>query len=345
MSIGIVWTSYHYYLGEIARIISETGNSVTVYTYLESSEIFPHLEGIKFENISKLSSRELLDHISIGNHEVILVCGWHLKPFRYLAKNFHGRVVLFMDNPWKRTPKQILGILIFKLRWASYYDGVVLPGTPQKIFASHLGFKAYEIREGFFSFLRQKNFHQDIIHVQREFIFIGRLINLKGVEELAQAYGKYRSRVSEPWPLIVCGEGPLKYLLQNQPGVQMKGFLNKKELFSELSSPRVYISCSKGEHWGISIYEAAFYYHPLILSSDAGATTQYLRNGSNGISIRGRNVKDIEEAMFKFHNTGQSELSLYAKLSNELAMKHDSNFFVSQVLPFLMKGNKNNENQ
>ena len=112
---------------------------------------------------------------------------------------------------------------------------------------------------------------------------------------------------------------------------------------NELRVPRVFISCAKGEHWGISIYEAAFFYHPLILSRDAGATSEYLRDGCNGILISGRNVKDIEQAMLKFHALRDSELDLYAKLSNKLAKKHDSNYFVTEVLPFITRGKKTDE--
>jgi glycosyltransferase involved in cell wall biosynthesis len=122
----------------------------------------------------------------------------------------------------------------------------------------------------------------------------------------------------------------------------MKGFLSKKELLNELRSPRVFISCGHGEHWVISIYEAAFFCHPLILSLDAGAGSEYLRNGSNGIFIKGRDIDDIERAMIKFHNLQNSDLESYARVSSQLSKKHDSEFFVSEVIPFIMKdGNSN----
>lgn len=338
--IGIIWTSYHYYLGEIARIISEAGTCVTVYIYLDSPEKIPHIDGIDFKIVTNVSSTELLNQVSVDSHDVILVCGWHLKPFRNLAKKFNGRVVLFMDNPWKKSLKQILGILIFKVKWLKYYDAVVVPGSPQIHFAKYLGFQESNIQEGFFSFLSPQLSLPDQVNPRREFIFIGRLIGLKGVAELAKGYRNYRSHVSDPWPLIVCGQGPLRHLLEKEPGVQMRGFLNKNELFSELSSPRVFISCGEGEHWGISIYESAYFYHPLILSKDAGSASEYLLDGRNGISIRGRNVGDIAQAMLNFHNLQDSELETYAKASNELVKKHDSNFFKSEVLPFLIRGKK-----
>ena len=342
MSVGIIWTSYHYYLGEIASLFANSGVSVTMYMYLESAEEAPLIEGVEFRNIRNFSHSELLSEVLIGNHNTVLICGWHLKPFRHLARNFNGRVVLFMDNPWKTTLKQILGVLIFKLKWLSYYDGVVVPGYPQKRFAQYLGFKTKDIHDGFFSFLPARPLNEVVFVPRREFIFIGRLIELKGIAELSQAYVHYRSKVSDPWPLIICGDGPLRSSIENRPGIQMKGFLSKKELLNELRSPRVFISCGKGEHWGISIYEAAFFCHPLILSLDAGAGSEYLRNGSNGISIKGRDIDDIERAMIEFHNLQNSDLELYARASSQLSKKHDSGFFVSEVIPFIMKAGKLN---
>ncbi len=47
---------------------------------------------------------------------------------------------------------------------------------------------------------------------------------------MALAYEKYHAKVENPWPLIVCGVGPLESLLINKPGIEVKGFVQPSDL-------------------------------------------------------------------------------------------------------------------
>lgn len=334
-SVGIIWTTYHYYLGEIASLLADSQTRVTVYLYSKSSETPAPIQGVTFRFMSNTSFDALKEEIEKAHHKSVLICGWHIKLFRFLARNLNSKVFLFIDNPWRRTLRQLAGSLFFRIFWLRNYDGVIVPGVPQKKFAHFLGFKEERIQVGFFSFLNKSLTTGLSNNPTREFIFIGRLVAWKGILELAHAYAKYRSLVCNPWPLIVCGDGVLRGEIDNIEGLELKGFLQKEELFAELKKRRVFISCGLGEHWGISIYEATFFGHPLILSSNAGAATTYLIHGINGISINGRDSEDILDALLHFHEMNDSELDLYSINSARIASGHDSEYFKTKVIPFI----------
>ena len=335
-SVGIVWTTYHYYVGEIAYLISSPKVNVTVYLFHDSDERPVSRDGVEFKSVSNLPYSLLQKQLENANHDTVVICGWHIESFRKLAKELNTRIILFIDNPWRSTYRQILGSIFFRAFWLKRYDGVVVPGFPQKKFARFLGFKEKEIQTGFFSFLniRQRKY-LSLVPV-REFIFIGRLIDWKGIRELMMAHDRYRSLVANPWPLIICGDGILRSELENRVHVNFRGFLSRDQLFSELNKRRVFISCGIGEHWGISIYEAAFFGHPLILSNDAGATSAYLNDGINGVSIKGRDTEDILKALLLFHDFSDNQLINYSHESEKLASKHDNNYFESKVKKFIL---------
>lgn len=335
-SIGIVWTTYHYYLGEIAKLCSGSQVKVTVYLYFHSAEEPPPVKGVVFRNVFDMSSRSVIEEIKLANHDSVVICGWHIELFRSLAEQLSIRVLLFIDNPWRHSLRQIAGSIYFRIFWLKNYDGVIVPGEPQKKFARFLGFTDKKIQTGFFSFLDLSLVTNLTQAPRREFIFIGRLIDWKGILELASAYGEYRSLVQDPWPLIVCGDGLLRSEIENQVGINVKGFLSKEDLFYELQIKRVFISCGVGEHWGISIYESAFFGHPLIVSTDAGAASSYLKDGINGIAIKGRLPNDILNALLKFHAMSDKQLSIYSIESTSLASLHDSDFFRTKIIPYIL---------
>lgn len=334
-SIGLIWTTYHYYLGEIASLLAESQTSVTVYIYFESAEEPARFDGVTFKNMSNIPLELLKYEIQKADHDSVVICGWHINFFRVLARELNAKVFLFMDNPWRGTLRQYFGCLFFRLFWLRNYEGAVVPGILQKKFALHLGFKEYEVQMGFFSFLKVSVLTNSSKFPTREFIFIGRLISLKGILELAHAYTQYRLLVNNPWPLIICGEGVLLRNIEKIEGIQLKGFLSKESLFDELKRRRVFISCGIGEHWGISIYESAFFGHPLIVSADAGSASTYLKSGINGISIKGRNSEDILNSLMYFHGMTDSELESFSKASAKLARNHDTEYFKTKVIPFL----------
>ena len=70
----------------------------------------------------------------------------------------------------------------------------------------------------------------------RRLIFVGRFVETKCIDELVKAYFIYRTRVYDPWPLICCGGGTLKWRLENEEGVRLDGFIQPDDMPRALSS-------------------------------------------------------------------------------------------------------------
>jgi glycosyltransferase involved in cell wall biosynthesis len=111
------------------------------------------------------------------------------------------------------------------------------------------------------------------------FLFIGRLVSLKGVEELAGAYLAYREQVSKPWGLKVAGSGPLENLLRRIPGVDLLGFVQPTAVRELMRDARCFVLPSRWEPWGVVIHEAAAAGLPIIATYSCGATTMFVGTG------------------------------------------------------------------
>src|SRR5207253_11320494 len=113
------------------------------------------------------------------------------------------------------------------------YDVAFLPGERQAGFARRLGFADEDILWGLYTCD-----HPTFAAVRREragevpaaFVFVGRLVDTKGAGVLADAYRIYRQGADAPWPLIVCGTGPMAAQLATVEGVEMLGFAQPAEL-------------------------------------------------------------------------------------------------------------------
>ncbi|MEY3498686.1 MAG: hypothetical protein RL308_355, partial [Bacteroidota bacterium] len=141
----------------------------------------------------------------------------------------------------------------------------------------------------------------------RKFLFIGRLIEQKGVRILVEAYKKYRENVSNPWELCIAGKGALENLFHNQEGIFLKSFVQPNQLSDLFSESSCFVLPSLHENWGLVIHEAALAGLPIISSNNCGASTWFLRDGQNGCMID-TTVDSLTKAFISMHNKNILEL-------------------------------------
>ena len=115
-------------------------------------------------------------------YDLIYVCSWHVRGYRDIARSRKGKAIriLCMDNQWMGTARQYIGIAAFRLYVRSCYDFAFVPGNRQAKFASYLGFGAHEIIEGHYACAESFTSAAQVV-APRAFLFVGRLIDLKGV--------------------------------------------------------------------------------------------------------------------------------------------------------------------
>jgi len=129
----------------------------------------------------------------------------------------------------------------------------------------------------------------------REIIFVGRLVERKGVKYLIEAIAKVRDEI--PHRLVIIGDGPERETLERltedlclEERVTFTGRISDGALFrhyercSFLVLPAVYDRKGDIEGLGVVLIEAMSYNKPVI-ASNAGGITDVVENGVTGLLV------------------------------------------------------------
>ncbi|MFL5954451.1 MAG: glycosyltransferase family 4 protein [Gaiellaceae bacterium] len=271
--------------------------------------------------------------------DVTLVVGWEQRAYRRCALALRGSSlrVVGMDNQWLATPKQFLGIATRRIYLRPYFDAAFLPGRRQRDFALRLGFPNERIFEGFYAadvdaFRHVPSLGNGATSDRRTFVFIGRLVESKGVRVLLNAYAQYREAVAEPWPLLVLGAGPLGELASRQPGVDLAGFVEPAQLPTHLAQASFLVLPSTFEPWGVAVHEAVAAGLGCICSTAVGAADAFVRDRENGRIVAQGSVSALADALSWSHELSRSKLPEMSAVSRTLAERFTPERWAETVL-------------
>jgi glycosyltransferase involved in cell wall biosynthesis len=265
----------------------------------------------------------LADAVLQFRPDVTLIIGWEQPAYRRCARALRGSSlrVVGMDNQWLRKPKQLLGIASSRVYLRPYFDAAFLPGRRQLEFARRLGFPPERIFEGFYS-ADVRAFH-DVPPLdgtgRRAFVFAGRLVPVKGIETLAEAYDAYRGEIDDPWRLVVLGRGPLESVLRGRPGVDVEGFVGPAELPRRLAKASFLVLPSTFEPWGVVVHEAAAAGLGCICTTPVGAADAFVRDGENGRIVPPLDAGALTAALRWAHDLSNAGRAQASETSRALA--------------------------
>lgn len=336
MKIAVLWTGLSGYMNAcLKELASRDGVELMVSHQLTDNNApfeLSQFDWIK-DRFSWRKPNELnplQERVRAFAPDVLLLAGWHVPAYRRIARAQAGRAlrVMIMDNPWKATWKQRFGVLVAPFHVQPLADRVWLPGERQAMFARRLGFNERVTLRGSFScdqpaFARvyQEQKEQSVA-VPRRFLFSGRLILIKGVDTLAEAYKLYRSRTSDPWPLACCGAGPLRSLLEKIPGVEMKGFVQPAEMTQVLAQAGCLILPSTFEPWALVVHEAAAAGRLILASNAVGAAVHLVQPGFNGYVFESGDVEGLAQLMQRVSEMSDRRLSEMSRNSHMLSTQY-----------------------
>jgi glycosyltransferase involved in cell wall biosynthesis len=137
----------------------------------------------------------------------------------------------------------------------------------------------------------------------RYFLFVGRLVEAKGVFELLSAYAKLDPAVRSTVGLVIVGDGGARSALEElasriQPGmVRFTGFVQKEDLprFYALADALVFPTHS--DTWGFVVNEAMACQCPVIASNIAGCVPDLIKDGWNGKVVPPKDAARLASAM------------------------------------------------
>lgn len=268
--------------------------------------------------------RWLVDTVAAWKPDVVVHCGWIIKPYARLASAPElSRVpmVLGMDSPWRGTPAQRLARfrlsgLIGRMRL------VVTAGERSAEYARRLGVPERQIVGGYYGFddrqLQGVAARRRQGAWPRQLLFVGRYVPQKDLRTLVSAYAAYRRLVSDPWGLTCCGDGPDASFLTGVEGVVNAGFAQPSTLPAVLATHGAFVMASRFEPWGVVIAEAAASGLPVVCTSACGASVDLVRNYYNGIVTSPSDVTGLTRALLWIHEH-ESELAAMGERGRGLA--------------------------
>jgi glycosyltransferase involved in cell wall biosynthesis len=350
LKLTILWSSLASYSVAFFKELAHEGCNIQLIFQTTKSEA-PYKEfDLSFCEVALEDSEEVKGNleklVNNFNPACVLMSSWSFPHFIGLAKNIRKRnvyVIAAMDNQWNGTLKQIFGVMSSNIFLKPSIDTFLVAGDRQAYFARKLGYP--NVLYGLYA-ADINQFVCDVPVCQRHanFLFIGRVVSVKGVEELASAYLAYRQQVAKPWGLKVVGSGPLEYLLRRIPGVDVLGFVQPDGVRELMRDARCFVLPSRWEPWGVVIHEAAAAGLPIIASYQCGATTMFVRDGVNGYVVPPQ-VGYLTNAMVRMSTAPQTILDHMSIASCTLAKLWSpdklAKYFIQSITSVLM--HKKNE--
>ena len=139
-----------------------------------------------------------------------------------------------------------------------------------------------------------------------QFIYVGRLEEIKGIEILLNAW---KSMGQNAPKLLICGKGPLEewcreYIEKNQlTMIEMRGFIPNLEVRKLIGESKALILPTQVyEGFPMTIAESYAHGTPVI-GSDLGNTGSLIEDGVSGFKFEPRSVKSLSEAVEKINRS------------------------------------------
>jgi glycosyltransferase involved in cell wall biosynthesis len=310
MRVTILWSYWSGSMDACARALVEEHNCSLTIVYLQHGKGAPYSEREFFSYPCKkvpfdLSQEALPASVTNELPDVLIINSWDVPSYKRFAASASGRSlrVLCMDNQWRGTLRQHLGVLVASYYVRPYYETVFLPGKRQAEFARRLGFKPEEIYEGHYScdfahFSAQYRKRQER-QLSHTFMFVGRLVKDKGIATLLDAWEMFTSRGNKDWRLKIVGNGDYSRPNGFPANVEKMEFVQPSALPTCLLDGDVFVSASNFEPWGMVIHEAAATGMSIICTDACGSGDSYVRNGQNGFVVQRGNASELLSAFEK----------------------------------------------
>ncbi len=152
-------------------------------------------------------------------------------------------------------------------------------------------------------------------------LFIGQMLERKGVMDLIQAYQQARCH---DLGLVLLGDGPemenYRRLTEGIQGIFWEGFVQTREMGPYLAASDVLVMPSYLEPWGLVVNEAMAAGIPVIATTCSGATTDLVRDGRTGYAFRAGDVERLTELL----RSVAQEPEKWRKMGEEAALQMKS---------------------
>jgi glycosyltransferase involved in cell wall biosynthesis len=249
-----------------------------------------------------------------------IVCGGYNYPASWQAKSWAAKnripFILWVESTARDRRRRNRVIEMMKTSFMRGSSAFLVPGKSSFEYVRSYGTKEENIftapnavdidlfaRRAAAAHSDSATFRQALRLPDHFFLYVGRLVEEKGVFDLLDAYGKLSAGLREQIGLVFVGDGPARTELARQssmiaPGrVEYAGFAQRDELAGYYALSEALVFPSHSDPWGLVVNEAMACGLPVIATDAAGCTADLVENNWNGLVIRSRDVGQLAVAM------------------------------------------------
>jgi glycosyltransferase involved in cell wall biosynthesis len=241
--------------------------------------------------------------------------------YTYKKINKLTKTYCAIDDQWKNTLRQKIGTYIYKLFLnKKVFDYMWVAGSPQLYYASNFGVKYNQVISGLLVASSKFNGNPN---KSRRFVYVGRFVNVKGIDLLISAHKLLDINIRNKWQLELIGSGPLVNIIKDSLDefITYKGPLFGEDLALELSKGGVGCCVSLHEPWGVVVHEYCLNSMPLILSNTVGSNSEFLINELNGFIFESSSVDGLYNSLLKIVKLSDDEYYNFGQNSKRLSTR------------------------
>lgn len=260
--------------------------------------------------------------------DAVLLAGWFDRGYLKVARSMRDEgvpVVSGCDSQWRGTWKQRVARVVSPWYLHSAIDVLWTSGERQRQFAHRLGYTGDCCWTGYYA-CNWPEFAQ--VHEKQTsemspgFLFVGKYSSEKGIDVLVEAYRRYRRQHPSPWKLECAGAGELRPMLQEEPGIEDRGFVQPDQLSDVLRNATAFVLPSRREPWGVVLQEAAAAGMPLICSEECGAGVHLVQDGYNGYTFETTNEAHLARCLSRLSEKSEGKLAAMGDRSHQLSKQY-----------------------
>lgn len=283
----------------------------------------------------------LIDIILKRKYRIVHVAGWN-NPFIFvlilMSRLFFYSVIVETDTPlnlqisiWKKIIKKWLYPILFQ------FPAFFLPGgTRQANYLMHYGVSPKKIIHAQMTVDVEyiQNYIKKIAPSDREklriqygsdnkdvvFLFVGRLLDWKGIRELIDAFNLIDAENVKLW---IVGAGDLidevKFASQENKKIIYFGRISGDLLWNVYYAADVFVIPSHYEPWGLVVNEAMAAGLPIIATESVGCVDDLVLNKNQGLIVQSKNSYALFIAMNDMLRTAEKRRLMAESASKKIA--------------------------
>lgn len=297
------------------------------------------------KHLLKKELRDTLERLK-GKIEILALLGWGNREANVAHAWAHENGIpclLFSETTEVDRRKTALGEWV-KRRLVAGFSSALVGGEPHAAYLRKLGMPAERIFVGYNAvdnahFAAASTKHRSVgttrpadggSHRRKRFMCACRLIEIKNLDRLVEAYAMYRGMAAangldKVWDLVIVGSGPQQGVLEEtirrlglDEHVHLPGVMTYEEMPAWYAGADAFVLPSLSEPWGLVVNEAMACGLPVLVSRCCGSAASLVQHGVNGYTFEPTDVRGLADMMQRIAALPSDALTTMGEKSRQM---------------------------